>query len=194
MANTLDIIIAVILVIGIVRGFMGGIVKQIGSIAGMIIALVVARLFAPTIVEPIFRSLLNIPEAIYTPLSYLVTFLLVMWAVQLVAMLLHKLLDAVMLGIVNRIAGAAFALFKYALIVSVLLNIALVLDANGGLLSKKTRKESMLYPVVQPIAPALLSIIEASVGEEIEYIKGKNNVTVQQIDVPLVKNNVGDNA
>ncbi len=179
MANILDIVIAIILIIGIVRGFMGGIVKQAGAIVGLLAGLLMARLFAASLVEPLLRSMVDIPQAIYTPLSYLVTFILVMWSVQLLAILLNKLLETIQLGMVVRILGAIFALYKYALITSVMLNIILVLDSNNQFLSSKTKSDSILYSVVQPLAPALLSLVEKEVGEEIEYLHKKNSMTVQ---------------
>lgn len=187
MASTLDIVIVVILIIGIVRGCMRGIVKQAGSLVGMIAGLVIARLFAPTVLEPLLRSMFDIPEAIYTPLSYLITFLIVLWGVQLLALLLQKILEKIKLGAVNRVAGALFSLYRYALIVSIVLNVILILDTNNQCLSSETKETSILYPIVQPIAPALLSTIEKGVGTEIEYIKAKNNITAQQqTSVPLV--------
>lgn len=180
MANILDIIIAIILIVGIVRGFMGGIVKQIGAIVGMLAGLLVARLFAAKLVEPFLRSMVDIPQAIYTPLSYLITFILVMWGVQLLALLLQKILETIQLGVVNRLLGAIFAFYKYALVVSVVLNIILVIDTNNQLLSNDIRDDSTLYSMVQPLAPALLSLVEAGVGEEIEYLHKKNSMTVQR--------------
>jgi len=66
-----------------------------------------------------------------------------------------------MLGIVNRILGAAFGLLKSAFILSVILMFLAAMTSSLNLIDEDTRESSVLYSLIKPIAPAVLpSILE----------------------------------
>ncbi len=70
----------------------------------------------------------------------------------------------VALGIPNRIAGAVFSLAKYVLILSALIFLFEALNEKFDWISNEQKKDSVLYPPIEKVLPAVLPMIE-----EIEY-------------------------
>ncbi len=178
MANIIDIVLIAILVFAIVRGLITGFVKQIGGIVGLILGYMGSRLFSGN-TESFLRRVTDLPESIYTPLGILITFLGCYAACMLVATLLQKLLEGIALGGVNRLVGALFCTIKYAIVLSVVLNILIMLNIDGKLFSKQLRAQSLLYNQVVAIAPTLFVLSDIEIPNieipDFEMPKGGND-------------------
>jgi membrane protein required for colicin V production len=86
-----------------------------------------------------------------------VTFIVVIAGVLLVGNLVQKFIDALMLGFLNKAAGAAFGLLKGALYLSILIWAINYFDTGQGIIKQKYRDGSMLYSPVASFAPMLYS-------------------------------------
>ena len=90
----------------------------------------------------------------YVPVvSFIITFIVVVFLVYAVGKLLEKLINLVALGFLNKIAGAVFGLLKGAVLISVVLMI--INHFNEDLISEEKRSGSMLYEPIEGIAPML---------------------------------------
>lgn len=125
---TIDIILLLILAVTGVIGFRKGIINQIGSLAAIVIAIVACRALSGAAVDMLMGG--N-PDWETSPVSRYSISILVNCAIYLVAYygvilaarLLKMVTHAVLLGPIDRIAGAAFSAAKYFLLVSLLLNL-----------------------------------------------------------------------
>jgi len=63
--------------------------------------------------------------------------------------------DSIALGGLNKFLGGLFAALKYALIVSVLLNVFNAMDAKFTMIKPKTKLESVGYKPLMSLAPVL---------------------------------------
>lgn len=160
----IDIILLLIFIVSAWLGFRKGIITQLGSVAAIVIAIIACRMFGGTVGELLFGSH---PEWENSSLSrYGVSivancliYVVVYYAVIIVAKLLRTVSHAILLGPVDRIAGAAFSIAKYGLLVSLLLNLYVVLFPNTTLLSRSRLGEGKAVELVIGFAPWLLDTL-----------------------------------
>ncbi len=149
-----DIICILIVLGGALYGWRRGVMSQAGSVVGIVVAIILCRVFSG-IVAAKFSS----PEdsantvLLHTVMSYAIIFIVVMVAARFLAGTIRTLFDSLSLGRVDNIAGAVFAILKYTLIFSVLLNIWMAIFPSGEL---KSSYNDTLPSTVINMAPAVL--------------------------------------
>ena len=147
----LDIIIIVPLLWGLVRGLMRGVVKEVTVIVAVIAGLIVARLFAADVAEWM-QNIFSWDKSVLQVVAYGVLFVGVTLLLNILSVLLSKFLQAISLGWLNRLAGGLFGCLKWALIMSVVLNGLLMLDARFHFLKKEVVEKSVLIDPVSKVA------------------------------------------
>ena len=92
----------------------------------------------------------------YLPvLSFAVTFIVIVIAVHLLAKMLNKLIDAIALGVVNRLLGVLFSLLKTGFIVSIILVLLNKVDSKYNFIPNDTKENSLLYKPLSNFAPMI---------------------------------------
>ena len=115
-----DIVILSVLGLGFVLGVWHGLIKEIASLAGLLLAVYMAGIFAVDF-QPVMVRVFGQTGSYM--LAWVLVFAVCMVGVMIAARILTKLVEAVALGVFNRILGGVFGLLKNALIVSLCLNI-----------------------------------------------------------------------
>ncbi len=150
--EAIDIILLVVVVVGGIMGFSKGIVAQLGSIAALIAGVIAARLLGPTVVDFISDG-----SSIFgTVAGYGLAFAVAYLAVFAIARLLKLTIHTLCLGIVDRLAGAAFKILEWGLVLSLALNVYLLAIGDDAELcnpSKPWRK------VAVDLAPTTLGYL-----------------------------------
>jgi membrane protein required for colicin V production len=152
--NTLDLIILIPIVLGFIFGLFKGLIKELASLAAIVLGIYGAKLFAPATSEFLIHKLAFSPKTAL-PISYLILFIAIAIILLIIAKSLDKLFDSIALGGLNKLFGGIFAALKYALIVSILLNIFDALDSKLPIMKSKTKAESIGYKPILKLAPAL---------------------------------------
>jgi membrane protein required for colicin V production len=140
--NTLDIVFCVILGFLGLRGIFRGLIKEVASILGLILGFILANAFhaelSPLLVRPLGGpGLANLA-------AYLGIFLGTVAAVFLLASLIRKILQLIMLGWLDSIGGGLLGFFKGALLCSII-----VMALTAFLPSRATiLTESQIVPYV----------------------------------------------
>jgi membrane protein required for colicin V production len=153
--NYLDIIICVPLAWGLYKGFTKGFILEVSTLLSLFGAIWVAINFSDMITH-LIQDKFGWKWHYLPVLSFLVLFIGVLFAVYALAKLVERSLDAASLGPVNKIAGALFGCFKFALILSI---IFFMLDAFGesyGAVAPEVKSKSLLYKPVAQIAPLVI--------------------------------------
>lgn len=137
--NAIDYIILGIIILAAIVGAMKGFVNQAGTIAGVILGILACRFFggaaADFIVTPGTEH-----EALYRTLTYALVFVAVVVVVKLVAGLFTKVISAMHIRIIDRVAGAVFSAAIWALGMSVALNVYLsAAPADRGEFNKRDK-------------------------------------------------------
>lgn len=144
----LDLIIAVPILYFAYKGAVNGLVKEVLNIVGIILAVFITFNYLNAfteIIAPMFEE-----GASYVPfVSGAILFIGTLVAVAAIAYATKEFLEAVKLGMVNRILGGAFGALKSGIVVSAFL----LLLAGFNVPAKEARDESYLYPYVIYLAP-----------------------------------------
>lgn len=159
--NLLDVIIAIPLLWGAYRGFKRGLIFEALMIIGLIIGLYAAFKFS-SLVQGLLKNVVSDNSAILPFLSFALVFASVLLVMILFAKFLENILKITSLNLFNQIAGALLGIFKFGLVVSVVLWSFKTLEPHWDFISSDMKNKSLLYePVLNTtsfVTPALEDI------------------------------------
>ncbi|WP_339647822.1 CvpA family protein [uncultured Salegentibacter sp.] len=176
--NTVDIVLALILLYGLVRGFFRGLLAEIASLVGIVAGIYGAIHFSH-ILSDFFSENMNWDSDYVNLIAFAITFILIVFLISLAGKILTKMAGFAALGIVNKLLGGAFGLLKMAFLASVVIMFFGATNEEIDLVSEESLEESKLYAPVKTIAPAVLpSIIREArerdiLNEENDFFKNE---------------------
>lgn len=156
--NTIDIVFGIILILGLIQGFKKGLFVELASLVGLIAAIYGAIHFSHFVADWLVERT-SWTERLINLAAFAITFVIIVLVVSLAGKLLTKIADFAMLGIINKIAGAAFAVVKYAFLLSVVIMFLNEANERIGFVSEEAMGESILFSPVKSLAPAILPTI-----------------------------------
>lgn len=172
--NTIDIVFGIILILGLIQGFKKGLFVELASLIGLIAAIYGAIHFSHFAADWLVERT-SWTERVINLAAFAITFVIIVLVVSLAGKLLTKIADFAMLGIINKIAGAAFAVVKYAFLLSVVIMFLNEANERIGFVSERAMEESILFAPVKSLAPAVLPSILAKAKEENIYNPEEEN-------------------
>lgn len=146
----MDILIFIILLFGFIQGFRKGFIHAVFSLIGTLLGLILALKSATLVAEWLFSGT-NTSGRWAILISFVIVFLAVVISVRLLAGLAEGVAKLLLLGLVNRLAGAVLQVFITAVIVSSFLHLLVM----TGMLGTVTLTNSWFYPRLAPLAPKL---------------------------------------
>jgi len=149
--TSIDIIILIVIAIGGLVGLMKGFIKQLASTLGLIVGLLVAKALYTSLAERLCPTITH-SMTVAQILSFVVIWIAVPLLFTIVASLLTKLMETVSLGWLNRIMGFVLGVFKYILLLSLLICITEFFDSDNAIISKTKKDESVLYYPIKSLA------------------------------------------
>lgn len=167
------IIVIVVAVWGLFTGYRKGFLRQIGSVVGMAFGIVTVRMVAPDFLDYVngwippnisgFRRGFLL-ESLTCGFIYIV----VSFVIQLIMFPVGKLMSFLGGGMLNTLAGAAFKMFKFLFILSIVYNIFVDLNPQGNLTKSSRQHDGNLVEGVMKIAPPILGFPDA---EEVGHMQ-----------------------
>lgn len=142
--NKIDLILAIPLLWGAFIGFKKGLILELASLVGLILGLYGSIKFSDFTAQQLTEHV-EVSTEWLGLISFLLTFLLIVFTIFLLAKLLDKAMKLIALGLVNRLLGMLFGLLKYALIASTLLYIFENVNRKFGFIEENYTDESLLY-------------------------------------------------
>ena len=161
--NLLDLFILASLGIGVWRGLATGLGRQLVSTVGLFLAFVLGAALMGPVGEHVVASL-GVSERTAPVVGFVVVFAAVLGAVAAAGNVFRKVLEAVKLTAVDRLAGALLGGLKAALSVSIFLTVTAFAPSIGGdpwLIGADTRAGSVLYEPVQAVGPEVWRLVQA---------------------------------
>lgn len=153
----LDIVIAVIVLIGLWRGFQVGLIKTAIGLVGWFIAFIAATRLA-SVVSPHLSGVVQNP-VLQMALAFLLVVIVILAIMHLVAFLFSGVLKTLRLGVVDKMAGGILGAAKNVLMVLV------VLSVSAPLLVQMPQWEtSVLAPELLPYAPMGRELVSDVLG------------------------------
>lgn len=153
--NSLDIILAIFLIIGLIQGLRKGFFIELASLVGLVLG-VVGAIYFSHIVAGFLASFTNWEEQTLNLVSFAITFIGIVIIVSLIARILTKAADFVALGILNKLMGGLFGLIKTAFFLSVLLLFINSFEKEMSFMDEEKKEASILYKPVASLAPLVL--------------------------------------
>lgn len=170
--TALDIIILVFVAVGLATGLYKGFISQLGSIAAIVLGIIACRLWGDVAVGVVSGWLDPSPEysswTVYgvTIIGYVLLFVVVYLAVIVLARLLHRLSHVMLMGPIDHIAGALLGIFKWVLLLSVLVNLWLVCSPGSKAVEDSRLAGGKVAAWVKGFAPSLLGACVSGHGSE----------------------------
>ena len=146
----LDLFFGLAIAWGAYSGFSKGLIKELASILGVIIGVLLAKNYYPYLdikLKPIFES----EAGFISILSAILIFLLTIMVFKIIAKFLTKFLKIIALGLLNRIIGSVFGIFKTVLLLCVLVFIFSNINNVTGLIKAEKLSQSFFYSKVEKI-------------------------------------------
>lgn len=141
--NFIDIIVLVAVGYGIFKGFQNGVIYEVAGLLGLVVG-VWAGMRLAFIFANYYKENFEVPAKWLPLLAFFTAFMLGMGAIWLSGRLVNGLVNTAQLGIVNRLAGAAFGLLKWAFIAGTFFS----LIGNSMILTPEVQAGSATYPIV----------------------------------------------
>ncbi len=144
----IDLVTVILLGLGAFRGYRKGLIVAVFSLVavvlGMIVALKLSHVLAAWLMAQEWVSGTWAPM-----LAYAVLFIGVAWGVRAGAKAIERATNAVALGLLNRLGGAALYIFLAAVVWSSVLWLA----SLAGVFSPEAIAKSDTYAYIAPVAP-----------------------------------------
>ena len=168
--NTLDIVLLVAAGIGMLFGLKSGLVKQLSFGAGVAIGLLQATIFYPRTAAWL-EEITGWDSLICTVLGFVLIVAAVTIAINIAGLLLRWLLKAVLLGWLDRIAGAIFSIIIALGVVVLGVNISESIAPDNKITGKTSQKESLLYNEVAEVTFLIIEEAKKIDEKKEQYIK-----------------------
>lgn len=153
----LDIVIAVVVLIGLWRGFQVGLIKTAVGLAGWLIALIAATRLASS-VAPQLSGIVQNP-VLQTAMAFLLIVIIILAVMHLVAFIFSNALKTLRLGVVDKMAGGVLGAAKNVLMILVILSVSAPL-----LMQMPQWQTSVLAPELLPYAPMAKTLASDLLG------------------------------
>lgn len=168
--NSIDIILGVFLIWLLYRGFCRGFVGSILYLVGVLGTYCVIRQYSYLLAN-LLQNSVGMGKNVAVVLSYVVTFVICMVAVNLIIKLINDLLDALHLNLINRIFGGLLAGFNGLLLITLLLIIISVTTGETSFSASKS-----------PTSKGLVGQVQQKVDELIDEYVGDNETLRQTLE------------
>lgn len=157
--NYIDIVLVLLLIFSAISGFRKGLIVELASLAALILGIWGAIEFSDITSEFLVENFNWEPDYLNI-ISFVITFVVIVILVHIVGNVVNKLVETVMLGFINKLAGLAFGILRAALVLSIILVVFDKIDEDVEILSSKAKKESRLYEPIRNFAPSIFPFID----------------------------------
>jgi len=146
----IDIIILLLLALAAFKGYKQGIILAVFSFIAIMVGLAAAMKLSVVVAGYLSRN--GIEGKWLSFISFLIVLIGVGFLVRLAARFMQRLMETVMLGWANRLAGFALYAFLYLTVFSVIL----FYIEKIGLIAPETLAKSTGYPIIKNWGPWLI--------------------------------------
>jgi len=150
----IDVAIIIPLLWGAYKGLTKGFIIEAASLVALLIGIYGASIFS-VLTKEILENTFNFHSEYMRLISFGITFIVIVFAVHLIAKAIDRLLNAVALGFFNRIAGLIFGIAKFAFFISILFAMFNKFDKNSEILTPEIKENSYLYEPISSLAPKI---------------------------------------
>lgn len=174
--NYIDVVLGLLLVFSAISGFRKGLVVELASLAALVLGIWGAIEFSYVTSDFLVENF-DLQTRYLNIISFILTFVVIVILVHVIGNVVNKLVETVMLGFINKLAGLAFGILRAALILSIILVVFDKIDEDVQILSPEAKSESRLYDPIRNFAPSIFPFIDFWDKENYEDRTDKVQVT-----------------
>lgn len=152
----IDIVILVVAIAAILWGMKRGIIRQIGAVAAVVVGVALARAFGPMLVGAFSSGDSAGADYVASVVAHIVVFLVGYIGTRLIARVIRKVSHALMLGPLDRLAGALFCLFTWLLGLSLALNVWQAFRPDRPLVDDSHLAQGQVAQFIMDYGPAII--------------------------------------
>lgn len=154
--NVIDIILSIALSFGFIKGFSKGFIIEIASVGALFLGLLGALKFSDLVAE-LLKEFFDWNPMVIQMGSYLIVFIIIVYALSVLAKALTKIISKASLGLFNKFLGAFFGVLKWAILMSVGFFFIGKLNAWVTIIDTKMIESSLLYQPITELGEYLFS-------------------------------------
>ena len=172
MMSWFDIIVSLVILGAFVRGLQKGLVMQLTRFTAIIISAIFAGKIA-VMISPFLLNTINISENLARVVAYILSFIVIVFVFFFICKIIHGLFKTLQISFINKIMGAIVAVAGAMIVLSILLNLAVMLDPNEEVISKELKSDSFSYSRVQVVVPAIVPYLNKNMWDKYipDYLK-----------------------
>lgn len=168
--SILDILIGIPLIWAMYKGFTKGFIIEVATLLALILGIYGAIHFSDFTADFI-QNKFSYDSNYMEIIAFIVTFLLIVIILNVIGKMLNSFIEAISLGLVNRILGVVFGLLKGILILSIFIYFVNFLDKKFELISQTKKDESLFYTPMIKISETLFDIFDSDFDSTTKKIK-----------------------
>ena len=173
-----DIIVILILLGAFINGMQKGLTIQLSGLVAIILGAIFAGK-ATNIILPYLLKTVNISADIALVLSYVLAFIIIVFGINFIGKMLHTLIEALHIGFINKLLGAGLGVLSASLVLSILVNLAAIIDSEETILTADLKSNTFFYSKIQKTAPLIVPYLkeevwEKHIQERLKHIEEKN--------------------
>ena len=146
--NMFDVVVLIIVAYGLIRGFAKGFVIEVSGMIALAVGITSAFKFS-TILGNYLGEYVDWQPKIIQIVSFILLFIVIVYAISLLAKMLTKALKVVALGGINRLLGGLFGVLKWTLILCAMSLVFKEVNQIITLMEDSVLKTSFSYPILE---------------------------------------------
>lgn len=151
-----DIILLILIGLGAYEGYKKGLLLGIVGLIGFVLAVVLGFYLMDPVSKWLATQLDELTFA-FPILAFLMIFFITLIFVNLAGWILKKMMDMILLGAFDSLAGAILGIVKSAFFISIFMWLSIHFDLK---LPREWRKESKYLQYIEPLAPGVIWVLE----------------------------------
>lgn len=170
--SIIDILIGIPLLWAMIKGFKNGFIFEIATLMALILGIYGAIHFSDFTAQFI-RDRFNYDSEYMNYIAFGVTFIVIVVIVNIIGKLLNSLIEAIALGMFNRILGLTFGLMKGILIIGIIIYFVDYLDKKFEFISDEKKEDSLLYKPMTVVSETMFELFNSDFSDAKKKIKEK---------------------
>lgn len=151
-----DIIILILITLGAYEGYKKGLLLSIVGLIGFVLAIALGVYFMDPVSKYLAQHMDDLTFA-FPIMAFLIVFFLTLILVGTAGWFMKKMMDLVLLGGLDSIAGAVLGIVKSAFFISLFMWLSLQFDLK---MPREWRRESEFLQYIEPLAPSVIWVLE----------------------------------
>lgn len=151
-----DIIILILITLGAYEGYKKGLLLSIVGLIGFVLAIALGVYFMDPVSKYLAQHLDDLTFA-FPIIAFLIVFFLTLILVGTAGWFMKKMMDLVLLGGLDSIAGAVLGIVKSAFFISLFMWLSIQFDLK---MPREWRRQSEFLQYIEPLAPSVIWVLE----------------------------------